>query len=164
MITTKTNILILILLLIAQLTLVSCSNAVIEDAQPNIGVDDQYLNKQVIVRAPQSFNSFQTNEAVVLEILSISSNEIRFSKDYSLRIFKKTNNGWVEIKELPIIRLPEDDIIFSPNSSAIEDLAVFPDLKDHSQNYHLRIYVIGDMKTEQGIEKVSAFTDIQLQP
>jgi hypothetical protein len=164
MIRRKTYSLFILAMFITQFAFGSCSNLVTEDAQPNIGIDDTHMNQQVIVHAPERINSFQTYDGIVLEILSLSNNEIRFSKNYSLKIFKKTALGWVEIKEKPIIRLPDQDVIFSPNLSAVEDLAVFPDLKDRSQSCQLRIYVIGDMKTEQGTEKVAAYIDIELQP
>ena len=161
---TKLSTTIILWMLITAIALLSCSTSPSKDTQPSVDIDERYLNNQVTVRAPEIFNSFRTNDPVILEILNYSDNEIRFSNDYSLRIFKKTDDGWVEIKEIPTTRLPEDDIIFSPNSSTIEDFAVFPDLKDYSQNYRLRIYIIGDMQTEQGHQKVSAYTEVQLQP
>ena len=163
-INTKTRNAAIIGILVAQIALLSCSSLSATDTEPNLGIEDKYMNKQVTVHAPESFNSFRTNDPIVLEILNHSENGVRFSNDYSLRIFKKTDDRWVEIKEIPTTRLPKDDIVFSPNVSDIEDLAVFPDLKDYSREYQLRIYVVGDMRTQQGYQKVSAYAEVQLQP
>jgi hypothetical protein len=164
MLNTRTRTIVSIWAIVMQIFLLSCSATPSKDTQPNVDIDDSYLNQQVLVNAPDYFNSFQTNDPLVLEVISSSESEIRFSNDFSLRIFQKIDDGWVEIKELPMTRLPKDDVILSPNTSASQDLAVFPDLKNHSQSYQLRIYVFGDMQTEQGSQKVSAYTEVQLQP
>jgi hypothetical protein len=93
-----------------------------------------------------------------------ADNEIVFPNDYNLRIFKKTNEGWIEIKEIPTTRLPEGDIVLSRPTKTLESLSVAPDLVDYNQSYHLRIYVIGDMNTNEVIKKVAAYTDVVLHP
>jgi hypothetical protein len=146
------------------ITLSSCLGSQHQVAQANIEIDDGYVNKQILIRAPENFNSFKTNDPIVLEILNYSDSEIRFPNNYNLRIINHTDNGWVEIKEILTTRLPEEDIVFSPATSSIEDLAVFPDLVDYSRNYKLRIYVIGELKTDKGMKKVAAYVDVQLRP
>ena len=95
---------------------------------------------------------------------SNSNNEIRFPNNYNVKIFKQTSNGWIEVKEIPTNRLPKDDIVFSPSTFGMQDLAVFPDLGDSSQRYKLRFYVIGDMKTNAESIAVAAFIDVELHP
>ena len=143
------------------LFLVSCSNP---QNDTLIDIQDDYLNQQVILRAPTFFNTFKTANPIVLDLISNSSNDIVFPNDYNLRIFKRTNEGWIEIKEIPTVRLPKRDIVLSPTTKAVEHLDVIPNLIDYSQSYQLRIYAIGDMKTNEGIKKVAASFDVTLSP
>jgi len=49
-------------------------------------------------------------------------------------------------------------------TKTIEHLDVSPDLVDYSQRYQLRIYVIGEMKTNESVKKVAASFDVTLNP
>lgn len=52
----------------------------------------------------------------------------------------------------------------SRSTKTLEMISVSPDLVDYSHRYYLRIYVIGDMETNQGVKRVAAYTDITLHP
>jgi hypothetical protein len=98
-----------------------------------------------------------------LEINSFSSNEIVFPNDYNLRIFQRKDRDWIEIPETPTTRLPTGDIVLSPKKVR-ETTYVMPNLRDYTKRYQLRIYVIGDMKTDEGIKQVAAYVDLELSP
>jgi hypothetical protein len=109
-------------------------------------------------------NTFETVNPVVLLIQSSSNNKIVFPNNFNVRIFQKEDDYWTEIKEKATDRLPKDDIVFSPETEFRKIFAVFPDLGDYTHNVQLRIYVIGDMQSEQGTIKVAAYTDVTLHP
>jgi len=68
--------------------------------------------------------------------------------------------------EKPTERFPDGDIIFSPDKymPIVQVVGAFPDLPDINQKYKLRIYVTGEMKTEEGNQDVVAYVDVQLTP
>jgi hypothetical protein len=141
--------------------LLSCSSPK-DNVQTDI--EHEYINQQILLKAPNFGNTFKTEDPIFLDILSQSSNEIVFPNNYNLKIFAKTNEGWIEIKEIPTTRFPEGDTILSPTAQIRESFAVTPDLVDYSKRYQLRIYVIGDMETNEGIKKVAAYIDLTLNP
>jgi hypothetical protein len=141
--------------------LLSCSNSKNERL---IDIEDEYVNKQILLRAPTFFNTFKTADPIVLDLISSSNNTIVFPNNYNLRIFKRTNKGWVEIKEIPTVRFPDGEIVLSPTMKTIQHLDVAPDLIGYNQSYQLRIYAIGDMKTNSGTKKVAASFEAVLNP
>jgi hypothetical protein len=131
-----------------------------------IKIEKEYVNQQILIRAPAYVNKFNTRDVVVLELKYNSTNEIVFSNDYGLRIFEKTADGWTEVKEMPTETFPPDDIILSPSKEmpAVQSVMFFPDLPDFGRKYSLRIYVIGLMSSNGEEIEVAAFTDIELHP
>ena len=152
-----------IYLLLLHIALPSCSTT--NPGHP-ISVDEGFLNKQILIRAPGYANKFKTTESLVLELKYNSYNEIVFPRNYNLRIFEYSGDEWVEIKEKPTQRFPDEDIIFSPDKymPAVEVVGLFPDLPDIFREYKLRIYVTGKMKTDDGDQDVTAYVDVVLTP
>jgi len=159
----KTRASIILLLLVVQVLSVSC---VTTKDEPQIdNVEENNINNQIHAKIYEPINTLETVNPVILEIRSFSSDTIVFKNNFNVEIFKQTNNGeWEEIREKQTTRLPEDDIIFSPNAKRLQIFTVFPDLIDYTHNVQLRIYVIGDMQTEQGTTKVAAYIDVTLHP
>jgi hypothetical protein len=91
---------------------------------------------------------------------------ISFPRNFNLKYFEKTKNGWVELEEKPVERYPSSEIVFSPDSSSplVLVLSAYPSIKDQSKKVHLRIYVFGKMETEEGLVDVAAYTDVYLVP
>jgi hypothetical protein len=145
--------------LICQILLIACS----EDSSP-IKFEKGYVNQQLLLSVPGRFNTFNTKDPIYLEIRSKSDYEIVLPNDLNLRIFERNAGDWIEIKELPMTRLPTRDVILAPNKKFIQTTTTFPSLPDPTRRYQLRIYVSGDMKTEEGIRQVVAYTDTQLFP
>jgi hypothetical protein len=139
----------------------SCSGS---NSNSPIDIEESYVNQQILLSAPEFFNTYKTIDAIYLELRSNSNNEIVFPNDYNLRIFEGKNGDWIELSEIPTTRLPEGDVVFSPNKKLRETTFVDPALTDYTRRYQLRIYVIGDMKTEEGIKPVAAYLDIELHP
>lgn len=150
-------------IILFQVVLVSCTSL---NNKPPLTFDDGYLNQQILLRAPNNFNTFKTADPILLELKYNSNNEIVLPNDYNLRIFERTSESWVEIKEKPIERLPAGDIILSPTKlmPAVEVIFLSPDLDNPEKRDQLRIYVTGDMITNEGIKKVAAYADITLYP
>ena len=152
-----------VVLLAACLFVISCA----PKEKRLIDVDPAYTNKQILLRTASFLNTYKTKDPIFLELKYNDTNEIVFPTNYNLRIFYKIdNNEWIEINEKPTRRFPEGDIVFSPNKQMpiAEAVVVYPDLPNLVDNYILRIYVIGDMATDQGTNKVAAFTEMKLIP
>lgn len=129
-------------------------------------MDDRFVNKQIFIRAPAYANKFKTSDLIILELKYDSNNEIVFSNNYGLKIFESTKDGWIEIKEKPTDRIPSGNIVLSPwaEMPATQIVMLYPDLPNLQRQYSLRIYVIGQMKGDEGTTKISAYTDITLSP
>jgi hypothetical protein len=151
------------LLILFQVFLVSCSSS---DDNPPLSFENKYINQQILLRAPDYSNTFSITDPISLELKYNSTNEIVFPNNYNLKIFEKTADGWVEVKEKPTERYPPDDIVLSPTKymPAVQVVPLFPDLLNPFVKHELRIYVIGNMKTGDGIKEVAAYTDVILHP
>jgi hypothetical protein len=158
----KTKSLIIILFLVGQVLLISCTTV---KGEPNLDdVEDSNINNQVRAKVSEFMNPLKTTEVIFFEIQSHTANTMVFKNNFSVRIFKITDGEWEEIKEKPTTRLPEDDIVFSPDKNMVQIFAVHPDLDDSTHNVYLRFYMIGNMETDQGITKVAAYADVALHP
>ncbi len=95
-----------------------------------------------------------------------TTNEIVFPSNYNLRLYVQQDGQWVEIKEKPTIR-PPDEVDLSPKipSSYGQIVAFWPQLEDLAKTYNMRAYVFGDMTTSEGQkQQVAAFADFVLTP
>ena len=158
----KAKPLIIFWLFVSQVLLMSCATT--KNELKIDDVEDSNINNQVHAKVYELMNTLKTVRPVFLEIRSITPNTVVFKNNFSVRIFQQTNNGWKEIKEEPTTRFPEDDVIFSPDKGTLQIFAVHPHLDDYTHNVQLRIYVIGDMQTDQGTTKVAAYADVTLHP
>jgi hypothetical protein len=131
-----------------------------------VSFDSGYVNNQILLRPADYLNSFNTDDSITLELKYNSTNLISFPRNFNLKYFEKTKNGWVELEEKPVERYPSSEIVFSPDSSSplVLVLSAYPSIKDQSKKVHLRIYVFGKMETEEGLVDVAAYTDVYLVP
>jgi hypothetical protein len=151
------------LLLIVFLFLTSCSPA--EPPTP-IDIEPDYVNQQILIRAPAYANSFSPKDPIILELKYNSENEIIFPNNYNLKIFKNADGKWIEIEEKPIERYPHGNIVLSPENTmqVVYALGAHPKLLFFSEEYSLRIYVVGEMKVNGEVLQVAAYTDVMLSP
>ena len=151
------------LTIILMLFLVGC-NA--KDIPSRVNVSDGFVNQQVKVRVANYSNTFKNTDPISLELKYDSNNVIVLPNNYNLKIFELTNSQWVEIREKPTDRYPSDDIVLAPDEMlpAVQVIVLFPEIKDTSKPHALRIYVIGEMQTDNGNQEVAAYTDIKLSP
>lgn len=150
----KTSI-ILLTLALAQLIIVSCSQS------DPITFDSNYLNRQITLSSVQN-RALTTKDPIFLLLLSSSDDEIDFPSNFNLQIFIKQDNKWVEINEWPVQR-SQEDVIMSPASN-LQIISFLPQLENENQRYYMRVYVFGEMKTDNGNKKVAAYVDIILTP
>lgn len=145
------------------LSLSACSSTMIGDP---ILLNSDFVNKQITLLSFDFDNSFKTSDPISAEIWNESGNSIRFPNNYNIRIFEKTNEGWVEYVEKPVTRLPSGDFVFDPKEGlcCTVMISAFPDLPDLNRNYTLRIYVSGLMSNNNAEVEVFAFKDIILNP
>lgn len=148
-------------LLLCQVVIAACSSS---ENNPPLDFEEGYVNQQILLSAPDLFNTFNTKGPIHLEITSTSSYEIVLPNNLNLRIFERKAGDWIEVLELPTTRLPAGDVIFSPIKKTREITSASPNLPDPTRKYRLRIYVSGHMKTNDGIKQVAAYVDITLHP
>lgn len=150
-------------LLFIAFILVACSSR--KSVNP-ISTDLEYTNQQIKLRVFDFNNSYKNSDPIFAEIWNYSEKFIRFPNNYNIRIFEKTKNGWEEIAEKPVTRLPSGDFIFNPldGSSWIQMVFINPDLPDLNRNYDLRIYVFGQMEENNQQQEVVAYSDVTLTP
>jgi hypothetical protein len=137
-----------------------------KNIQSPISFDEDYLNNQLQIRAPQDWNTYKTGDQVAVELKYDSIYEVTMPSNYNVRFFIYESEQWVEINEEPTIRTPANDVILSPNvgSPSILPVVFFPEFPDKSKSYLLRIYVIGEMDENGSKKNVAAYTDIRLNP
>ena len=137
----KHGVLVAFVVLVVQIFLFSCTSAYDE---PPVEMEEDYVNQQIKLLIPSQFNSYETTSSVVLEVQYFSNNDIVFPNNYNVRIFKRTDEAWIEIQEKPITRLPEDDIVFSAEkeTNAIRLFTVYPELDKYDQPSELRFYIL----------------------
>ena len=133
--------------------------------KPPIQFESAYLNQQIRLAAPKHLSSYKTGDLVALLLLYNTKNQIVFPNNFNLRIFIRENDQWLEIKESPTERSPEN-IVLSPETplSYGQMVAFFPALDDLTKTYQMRVYVFGDMTTVDGVKRVGAFVDFVLTP
>ncbi len=143
--------------------LVACSNI---KKQPPVSVEENFLNNQILLRAPNFGNTYKTSDPIMLELKYNSNNEIKFPNNYNAKIYEKTNNGWIKIEEEPTITLEPDEIVLAPNIELppVQIVILFPDLPDMNRKYTLRVYVFGEMNSSGEIKEVAAYADFTLHP
>lgn len=131
-----------------------------------ISINPKYVNDQILLRAPQYANTFKTNDSIILELKNNTHNTLTFPRNYNIKIFEDSKEGWIWISEKPTQRTPANDIVLSPKeeSPVVEVVVVFPDLPDTNREYKLRIYVVGKMQEDEKLIEVGAYTDIFLYP
>lgn len=151
------------LFLLCFLELVGCSS--LEMPSP-VQFDEDLMNRQILLRSPEFYNTFKTTSPITIEIKNTTSYKIVFPNDYNIKIYSKVGDDWKEVKEIPTIRLPEGDNELFPASDlpTLENIFVSPDLPDYSLSYHLRVYVFGDLIKDNEVVKVAAYTDVLLVP
>ena len=154
----------LLLVLLLGLLLSACS--VDEESGLPPDVDTDHLNQEIKLYALRELNDFKLGKVIGLYLeynAEKALGEIVFSNTFDAKIFIQVDNTWVEVKEKPTTRL-FDDVIF-PNPYVSYVVIIDPDLDlSKPKTYNVRVYVFGDMKTKDGMQKVGAFVDFKLFP
>jgi hypothetical protein len=160
-------------ILICMLTIIvsSCGSATDSEEPPliptpDIGIEVQ-ANRYLEVTAPDGWNSFKSNESISLMIRNISKQEIAAGPDFGAKIFLRTDDRWIEVKNKTVYL--NDGFILEPDENfdplKIAAIFVLPDLPNYSTTAYIRIYVVGNL-SENGKEtkKVASYIDLELKP
>ena len=133
---------------------------------PDVGIDvkmGQYLE----VTAPEGWNSFKTRESINIEIRNTSEQQIALEPDAGLRLFVRSDKGWIEVKNKAQYLYKLITLEPNKNSDPMKNEAtfVYPDLTDDSITSFIRIVVIGNLIEDgKAIGPVGTYIDIQLNP
>lgn len=160
-----------IVISIITVVLLSCNRVTNSGGQssiptPDIGNDVQVGN-YLVVTAPNGWNTFKNEESISLEIRNISKGQINSGLDFGARIFVRTDQGWIEVKNKTIYGNGSVTLDPSKNYDPLKTAAIFvrPDLPDYSVPYDIRIFVIGDlMESGKEPQKVASYIDLSLAP
>ena len=136
------------------------------EIHPLVNIPNEFVNQQINIRVAGYSTTYKNTDPISLELKYNSNDVIVFPNNYNLKIFELSNGNWVEIQEKPTERLPQDDIVLAPNKTlpAVHVVVLFPNIVDMNKTHKLRIYVIGEMQTDDGNQNVAAYTDITLGP
>jgi hypothetical protein len=160
-----------ILISIVAVILVSCTSTpklaeTLSIPTPDIGIDVQN-GKHLEVTAPNGWNSFKTNKPISLEIRNISKEQIILDQSFGARIFVRTEDQWIEVKNKEIYENDQITLVPDENHDPLKTASTFirPDLADYSTETYIRIFVIGTL-IENGKEtnKVASYIDVNLNP
>lgn len=153
------------LLFCSFLLIVSCSFKQPVLLEPPIDFDAEFLNRQIYLFTVEQVFPYKTDSGLTLILRYNTSNRIVFPKDFNLRIFALGDEKWIELKEWPTVR-NWDQIVLTPEdpSSSFRMVSFSPFFPNPRSKYNLRVYVFGDMTTENGIMKVGAFIDFVVSP
>ena len=149
------------------ISFVSLSCSAINDVpnSPPFQFNELYLNKQIQLFTDPRLGPLNTKDSIGLQLHYLTENEITFPDNYNLRLFIVKDRNWIEIHEKPTIR-SGNNILLSPSIpiSFVRIVSFFPQLDDLSKEYQMRVYIFGDMSTQEGIKQVAAFVDFKLRP
>lgn len=156
----------LIVLIEATIIFVFICSSCTPRTEPQIGVEEKYINQYFILRAPIIENSFSFGSPIFLEVKNISEEKIIFPRDFNIVMFVQINDTWKEVPEKPIERIPDNDLILFPFSETrnILSFAVIPDLPISHERQKIRIYIIGKTDNGDNSIEIASFTDIILIP
>jgi len=160
-----------VLISLITVVLSSCASATnlaepLSISTPDIGIPIQ-SEKYLEVTAPNGWNSFKTSEPISLEIRNISNNQITSGPDFGARIFVRTDDGWIEVKNKEGYEYELLTLDPSENYDPLKTAATFvlPDLPDYSVRSYIRIFVVGTL-IDNGKESkmVASYIDLELNP
>lgn len=146
------------IIFLSVLFLYSCSSAKRESLIP---INEENVNNQIVLRAPNYANNFLIDHPVILELKNTTGMVVVFPRDFNIQLFVLDKKDWVEIKEQPVDRYPEEDVILSRDNPIVQVLSVFPDYPGSNKDYYLRVYVVGELQDEMRT-LVAAYTDIKI--
>jgi len=141
-----------------------CSSSSSKDDLPGIDINIDKINTDFIIFEDPiggSANSHRNNEFLIIRVKNLSDSQIEFSPGY-IKLFAKTNDGWVEIEDL--LTQPKVDE-WLPTTGEFPpgmDVTVIPWIPDIEEPTPVRIFFIGQ-NVGTG-EKVGAYMDIELLP
>lgn len=127
--------------------------------------DTNHLNREITISLPEEWNDYRIHSPVSVFVQLNTNNatgSVTFPNNFAARIFIKQNNQWVEIKEQDVTRPPDKRVL--SDSFHSDGAMFFPEFPDRTKEYDVRIYVFGDMKTQDGIKQVGAYVDFRLKP
>jgi hypothetical protein len=163
----RLSIRLIILLIALNSLLVACKAPLPVSDMPEIGIPEEEFNTKVRLSAPAGWNTFKTDDEIVLTVEVVSTNPVIFPNDYGARLFLWNNGQWLEIDDEMIN--PEGEIIVSPANNDPRKLGaagVYPVLPDPNKPAWVRIILIGNVyrNNEATDERVAAYIDVHLTP
>lgn len=160
---TKRNGLLISFLLLLSVSMIAFWGT--SSAPPPIEFDQVNLNQQITLDVVEELNTFESGESIFVFVyfnVKDLNAEIVFPNHSNRKMFIKDGKDWVEVFEKPTTYLYENVIL--NRTKCRNALVLDPKLPDLRKPYYLRVYVFGDMTTDEGTIQVAAYTDIMLTP
>ena len=142
------------LAILSTLIFISCDNRQIN--HPN-EIEKDSLDDNVVVTAPQVWNTFEAGKPVSLEILNNTESVIIFDQDFEKKIYLLENNEFLELENKISVINGQERILY-PNETAGTVLRV----DTNNRSMAIRVYILG-RKIDTG-ETVSSYIDLHLFP
>jgi hypothetical protein len=161
-ITKRNSSLVFFLLLLSVISIVIFGTS---SAPPPIEFDQANLNQQITLDAVPEMNTFKTGDTIFLFVSCNAENrnaEVVFPNNFNRRIFIKDGRDWGEVFNRQTTYLYDNVIL---NRAKCRDGVILnPKLPDLKKSYYMRLYIFGDMTTDEETIQVAAYTDFMLRP
>ena len=149
------------------IALVACApkNNSVSSTNINNIISGDYVNKTIIVSAPDGWNTYKLGNAILLAVFPGSTHTVILN-DHNVVIYKNNTGKWIPIENQN--PLPAITGIIKPNKipaeSTVQILAM-PNLAQISGTVLLRIVVTANIYDNKTLGKqVSAYVDVTLHP
>lgn len=154
------------LLMLAALIIVSCSNMSEQDVKklPGIDILVSSMNTEITMEPdPGMLQVHKEGEILGFLIRNRTANTISFSQNFGVKIFKKHGAVWEQVEDK--MGYPEGENILPTNTTDPTGLALFvyPDLEDIKDFTDVRIVVVGHLQDKPS-EQVGAYIDVRYEP
>jgi len=145
----------------------ACTKASVPTAEgmPDIGLPAEALNTQIRVWSPDG-KVLKINMPISLAVQVVGSEEVIFPRDFGNRMFRYTDEGWVEVENVPT-DWGEGFFLLSPSNGGPGDWTstrVFPWFEQTDEPILLRVFVEGKVyrQDEMTDDPVGGYVDVTL--
>ncbi len=146
----------------------SCNTFQTLNELPGYEIDQKNINSQIVIYAPDGWNSFKIGEPISFAVDVICDDPIIFSRNYNIAVYQKEESNWVELDNVPEIRNDGEILLYPRSESPFNNGAasIIPIIEDQTKPVKLRVVVIGHLykNGEKTNQLVGAYTDVNLYP
>ena len=146
----------------------SCNTFQTLSKLPGYEIDQSNINSQIVIYAPDGWNSFKIGEPISFAVNVMCDDPIIFSQDYNIAAYQKKESSWVGLDTVPEIRNDGEILLYPLSESPFNNGAasIIPIIGDQTKPIKLRVVVVGHLYKNGEItdQLVGAYVDVKLYP